>query len=162
MGLRVKDLMETQVVSVRPDLTVSELEEVLIRHRVHGAPVIEGGKIVGVISRSDVVRQLKLEEERIGASAFYLEPYEAHEDGPGDPAEVMEAAGQRLVRLHVRDMMVRDVVTIAPEASLQELARRMVERSIHRVLVTEGEALRGIVSSRDLVELFASGRARVD
>jgi len=162
MALRVKDLMETEVVSLRPDLSLSELEEVLIRHRVHGAPVLEDGKVVGIISRSDVVRQLKLEEERIAASAFYLEPYEAHEDGAGDPDEVMEAAGQRLVNLRVRDMMVRDVVTIAPDASLQELARCMVERRIHRVLVTEGDALLGIVSSHDLVELFASGRARAD
>ena len=57
MTLRVKDLMQSDVVTVGPDLTLRELEEVLLRHRIHGVPVVERGRIVGHISRSDVVRQ---------------------------------------------------------------------------------------------------------
>lgn len=156
--LRVKDIMETQVVTVRPDLSLSDLQDVLLERRVHGAPVVEGGKVVGIISRSDVVRQLKVEEERIAASAYLLEPYDADDLTLSAQNQAIEAAAQRLSQLHVRDMMIRDVAMIGPDAPLEELARCMLERRIQRVLVTEGPSLLGIVSVTDLVELFASGR----
>lgn len=158
MALAVEDLMETDVVTVEPELTLSELEDVLLQSRVHGAPVLEEGRIVGIISRSDIVRQMKLEEQRIADSAFYLEPYDADDLAEADHARVLEAAGRRLMTLRVRDMMILDVVTVAPDASIQELALCMLTRGIHRVLVTEGEKLVGIVSSQDMVELIASGR----
>ncbi|MGH0031946.1 MAG: CBS domain-containing protein [Myxococcota bacterium] len=162
MMVTARDLMETEVLTVSPDLALSDLEEVLLRKRVQGAPVVEDGRLVGIISRSDVVRQLKLEEERIAESAFYFEPFDADRRDADEDRRVMQAAAGRLATLRVRDMMVPDIETIGPEVSVEDVARRMLDRRIHRLLVTEGDTLLGLVSSLDLVELIASGRARFE
>jgi CBS domain-containing protein len=114
---------------------------------------------VGIVSRSDVVRQLKVEEGRIAASAFYFESFDADEHRAEDYARVLEAAAGRVAKLHVRDVMIQDLITVTPEVTLQQMAQAMLERRVHRLLVTEGEELRGIVSSLDLVALFADGSA---
>jgi CBS domain-containing protein len=151
--------MHSDVVTVRADRPLAELQEILLRHRIHGAPVLSEGRLVGIVSRSDVVRQLKLEEERIAESAFYLEPFDADATSADDHARVFEAAAHRIAKLCVRDVMIADLVTVAPEASLAEIAGCMVKRRIHRVLVAEGDELRGIVTTLDLVGLFADGSA---
>jgi CBS domain-containing protein len=158
--LTARDVMRSDVVTIDAGRPLGDLEEVLLRHRIQGAPVTEAGKLVGIVSRSDVVRQLKLEEEKIAASAFYFEAFDADEHRAEDYARVMEATASRVAKLCVRDLMIRDLVTVTPDAPLQQVAAVMFERRIHRVLVTEGDELRGIVSSLDLVELFARGRAQ--
>lgn len=161
MSLTARDLMQTEVVSVPPDRPLAELEELLLKHRIHGAPVVEDGRLVGIVSRSDVIRQLKLEEERVASSSYYFESYESFDvygSRDEDPTRVLEAAASRVAKLRVRDVMIDDLITVAPDASLQELARVMADRRVHRVLVTEDGKLRGIVTSVDLVRLLADGR----
>jgi CBS domain-containing protein len=158
MGLTARDLMRTGVVCVRPEMPLGELEEVLLRERIHGAPVEDGGRVVGIVSRSDVVRQLELERERFEASSFYLEPFDADERSNGETARVWEAAGARLGRLAVKDVMTREVVAVRPDAPLQEVARVMLERRVHRLLVMEDGRLLGLVSSTDLISVLAEGR----
>jgi CBS domain-containing protein len=150
--------MRTEVVTVPPELPLSELADVLLRHKIQGAPVVEDGRLVGIISRSDVVRQLKVEEERISDSSFYLEPFDADTHRAEDHESVLQSAASRMPKLCVRDMMIMDLVTVSPATPLEDVARRMLEERVHRVLVTEGGALRGILSSLDLVALFADGR----
>jgi CBS domain-containing protein len=55
--------------------------------------------------------------------------------------------------------MIRNLITVRPDAKLEEIARVMRDRRVHRLLVTEGEELLGLISSLDLVGLFADGRA---
>lgn len=159
MTCTARDIMQTDIVTVAPLRPVAELQEVLLRHRIHGAPVVEGGRLVGIVSRSDVVRQMKLEEERIAASAFYFESFDAEEHRDEDHARVLQAAASRLAKLCVRDVMIEDLITVGPDAPIREIAQVLVERRIQRLLVTEGDALRGLISSLDLVKLFANGRA---
>lgn len=161
MSPTASDLMQRDVVSVPPDRPLAELEELLLKHRIHGVPVVEDGRLVGIVSRSDVIRQLKLEEERIASSSYYFESDQSfHVPGAPDaePGRVLEVAAGRVAKLRVRDVMVDDLITVAPDAPLQEVARVMADRRIHRLLVTEDGRLRGIVTSLDLVRLLADGR----
>lgn len=153
------EVMRCDVVTVRPDLSLRELETVLLRERIQGAPVVEGGRVVGVVSRSDVVRQLKLEEERITAASYYLEPFDAEHRAAAEDDRILEGVGARVAKLRVRDVMIEDVVSVAPDATLGEVARCMLERPVHRVFVLEGEELRGVISSLDLVRQLAEGTA---
>jgi CBS domain-containing protein len=56
--------------------------------------------------------------------------------------------------------MVVDPVSVAPDTPLPEVARLLHTRHIHRVLVTEGKVVRGVISTLDLVRLIADGRLR--
>jgi CBS domain-containing protein len=64
---------------------------------------------------------------------------------------------ERFEHLRVRDVMIRDVIHVAPDAPLREAARRMTESRVHRVLVIESGALVGLLSALDLVRLLADG-----
>ena len=49
-------------------------------------------------------------------------------------------------------------ITVRPDATVSEVARLMVERGIHHVVVTDGTTLRGVVSSLDFVRTFISSQ----
>lgn len=53
--LRVRDIMTTDVVTVSPQATLREVAELLAARHVSGVPVVEGGRVVGVVSASDVL-----------------------------------------------------------------------------------------------------------
>ncbi|MEN8183240.1 MAG: CBS domain-containing protein [Myxococcota bacterium] len=158
MPCLARDVMQTEVVSVRADMPLSELEGVLLRQRIHGAPVVEGNRVIGVVSRSDVVRRLKFEEQRLEDAAYYLEPFDADQRGSEDHDRMLEAVAVRVAKLRVRDIMIEDVLSVAPDATLQEVAKKMLERPVHRMFVMEEGALLGLISSLDLLRLFAEGK----
>jgi CBS domain-containing protein len=53
--LRVRDIMTTDVVTLPPDATIEEAEQCFATHRVSGVPVVDQGRIVGVVSKSDLL-----------------------------------------------------------------------------------------------------------
>jgi predicted transcriptional regulator len=60
----VRDVMSEAVVFVRADMLAAEAAEVLTRHRINGAPVLGlGGRVVGVVSKTDLVDPRRAREE---------------------------------------------------------------------------------------------------
>lgn len=157
--MQVREVMQTEVATIGPDADLRALDELLLERRIQGVPVVAGEKVVGIISRSDVVRQLHAEESRFEAEVdFYLSPFDETERRPGADREVSEAVAARLRQLRVKDAMTEDVIAVAPDDDLARAARSMVERRIHRLLVLEGGRLAGLVSSLDVLRLVAEGR----
>ena len=160
MTLTAKDVMQTPVRSVSPGMRVADLERTLLEERIGGVAVVEGERLVGIVSRSDLVRQLVVERTRAEQiSAFYLQPFDVEDaSDPSEPVE--EAIAARWEQLHVEDVMIRELICVGPEQTLDQVARLMLERRVHRLLVTEGGRLLGVVSTLDLVRLFADGHAK--
>jgi CBS domain-containing protein len=57
----------------------------------------------------------------------------------------------------VADTMTRDLLTIEPDALLDEAARRMASRGVGAVVVLDGERLSGILTERDILKAVAGG-----
>jgi CBS domain-containing protein len=57
-GIAARDVMTRFIVSVSKDAPLSEVAEILDTHRIRQVPVIQDGKLVGMISRTDLVRKL--------------------------------------------------------------------------------------------------------
>ncbi len=150
----------SEVMSTDPDVLVSgtplrELETRLMSHHVGGFPVVDGGKLVGMVTRSDLVRILEVEhtiDDQLSDPALGA-PGSSDEDARSRGARI----GARLEAMTVADVMVHDVSSVSPEASVAEAAETMVERGIHRLPVVDGERLVGIVTSLDLARLVADG-----
>lgn len=157
MAIRVADVMQKSVRSVHPDMPVRDLEQWLVSEHVTGAPVVEGGRLVGVVSRSDVVRQLVVEETLAGQLD---DPARDPDETPAreESEAFARAVAGRWVDLKVRDVMIEGVISVAPEAPVAEAARVMADRHVHRVVVLDGERIAGIVSSMDLIRLVAEER----
>lgn len=143
------DVMNPRVLTVRDDITVEELAEFLVENEISGAPVEDAtGKLVGVVSVTDivaVVSESKRERDR-KSSSFY----QSWERDPNPPEEIDVEDGD----IHVREIMTPIVYAVPEEMPVPEVAERMIESHIHRLLVTRGEKVVGILSTSDLLGLL--------
>jgi len=159
MALRAEDVMQPKIRTVRAELPLIELERAFLEAKVSGFPVVEKGRLVGVVSRSDVVRHLVAEQTLAELQSDYYCDLSGFDVAPAETLEkIASRAGARLETLVVKDVMTHSPVTVSPDDSVSQVARLLVERGIHRVLVTRDGALVGIVTSLDLADLIADGR----
>ena len=154
-----RDLMTQAVTTVDPATSLTDLESRFVAEGVSCAPVVADGRLVGVGSRSDIVRAISEETER--AEELVAEYYRDREpEIHGVSARNLilresDIVAQRLAELTVRDVMSTRLISVGPNESAEKVARCMLTYRIHRVLVTEGDELLGIVSSLDVVQLVA-------
>jgi len=156
MDRRIADIMQKKVKTIGPDKTLPDLERELLRWRIGAMPVVErGGKLVGIVSRSDVLRQLCLERSLGEAMAdAYRDQTDASFFTKSQTAIAGEI-GQRMERLRVRDVMIQDVLTVTPDLPVVKAAQILIERRIHRLPVVENGKLVGIVSSLDFTRIVS-------
>jgi CBS domain-containing protein len=136
-----RDVMTTEVVSVGPEATVPEIASLLIQRRISAVPVLEGGRLVGIVSEGDLMRRPETDTDP-GSS-----PWLSLFAGPG-------VAPDRFSKVHgmtAREVMTRNVVTVAPDTPLDEVAKLLESRRIKRVPVVEADRLVGIVSRANLL-----------
>lgn len=156
MPARARDVMQTSVVTVGPETPLTDLQRIFLEEGIGGAPVVdETGRVVGVISAADVLRAVDEERDTAVAEPRYFR--DTLEFSGPDWSHDVEDFQDRLGELRVEDAMTRGVVAVAPETPVAEVARRMREERVHRVLVMEKDVLIGIVSTFDLVALLERG-----
>ncbi|TAG85391.1 MAG: CBS domain-containing protein [Oscillatoriales cyanobacterium] len=151
MSKTVADLMTREPMTARVEMSVKEAIKILADRRISGLPVVDHNDLlIGVISESDLMWQ------ETGAtpptyimvldSVIYLENPSRYEQ------ELHKALGQT-----VGEVMSRDPVSITPEKSVQEAAKLLHERHIHRlpVLDTAGKVI-GILTRGDIVRAMVA------
>jgi CBS domain-containing protein len=159
--VRAKDLMRGEVATLAPDDTIETALALFEESGISGAPVVASGRLVGVLSLSDVSRTEHLRGGRLKTQREYelSEPAGEERTDELDPDEVFylkdDYSPEVLGRELVGDWMTNEVVSVSPEASLAEVCRVMVERKIHRVFVAERGRLQGVLSTFDVVRHLA-------
>ena len=138
----VKDLMTTPVVTVGPATPFKEIVARLAEHRVSAVPVVDDhGRVLGIVSEADLL----LKEE-------FPQP---DRDIPMFWTKRRRLEREKAAATTARDLMSIAVVSIAPEATAAEAARRMHSAKTKRLpVVAEGGRLVGIVSRGDLLKVF--------
>ena len=63
LGARAEDLMSEDVVTIGPDDSVEDLAELMVKRRVNPVPVVENGKLIGIVSRADIIDMMAAEME---------------------------------------------------------------------------------------------------
>lgn len=159
--LRVREIMQPDVLTLRPEDSVESAVGLLEEYHVGGAPVLDGsGRILGVFSASDVARRDHVQEGGLGRAALRgtLPLLDEEADEEGLEEEIMDREGyspEVAGRLRVQDWMTHGAVSVGPDASVADVCRSMLAESIHRVFVVEDGKLRGVVSTFDVVRLLA-------
>lgn len=175
----VQDVMTRDTVTVSPEATLREVAEVLSRNHVGGVPVVaREGRVIGVVSATDLVDFVA---ESPGVPTGATDHVEWGEIGPptGDSddadagsyfvelwsdagADVLErfraTAGPEWNALeeHTADeVMSRVLWSVPPDTTVEDAARTMLDRGIHRLLVLRAGQLEGVVTTRDLMRVVA-------
>jgi CBS domain-containing protein len=147
-----KDIMHPNVVTVTDTMDLREAAKIFVEERISGAPVIdELGNLVGVLSQSDLVEyELATERELTVEAPFYRQPY----DESLDPSRGFQI--EALPADTVKDVMTPYLITIQEDTAIREVAARMAECGIHRVIVVdEDQQICGIVTSLDVLRWVA-------
>lgn len=126
----VQSCMTPDPISVTPETSLDGALELMADSAIRHLPVIESGKLVGLVSDRDLLGETGF--GIIGAS---------HTQPPG--------------LAPVQDVMQRDLVCVAPDEPIVAAAVEVIVHGIGCLPVVEGGVLRGIVTEMDLLELYA-------
>jgi len=157
MAVLARDIALAKVITVEPTLAASDLERLFERERISGVPVVENGRLVGVVSRADIARAIATAEDEARALLDYYGEIAGASSSSDERARL---AGQNIESFCVRDLMSNRLVTVPPEQAVREVAQALTKHRIHRVLVAADGRLIGVISSLDLVQLIADGRLK--
>jgi len=144
--LSVGEIMETDWPTLGPESTVEDAIKLFAEARISGAPVVEDGRLIGIITEGDLIFQ----DAEIKAPGFLdilggLVPLGNTEEYR---TEALKSAG-----VTVGEIMTDDPVTVAPEATLAETATIMAEQRKKILPVVEGERLVGMITRMDILTL---------
>lgn len=145
--MQAQDVMVHGVISVGPDIPVQIAAHAMVSNGVSAVLVMDiSAKLIGIVSEGDLIRRVENDTER--RHSWWLEMFMS-----------TDALAREFVKSHgkrVSDVMTRDVITAAPEASLREIANLMERHGIKRVPIVKDGLVIGIVSRANLLQAVAS------
>ncbi len=143
--LKAKDIMTTNVYTVTPDTSVEELGRLLIEKGVSGAPVVDAGQaLVGIVTEDDLIRQ----NERFHIPTL-LRIFDAFIPLQGSAS--IEAEIRRMSASKVSEICTKNVITVDPETTVQDIATIMSEKGVHLLPVMSSGKLVGIIGKMDVI-----------
>ncbi len=146
--------MSTPVVTIGPEATVRELAQMLADNDISGLPVVDAdGRLLGVVSEEDLILQdaeLHFPHYvQIFDSVIFLESVHKFEE-----------RFRKAFAARVKDVMSTDPVTVAPDATLRDVATIMADKDVNRVpVVDEDNRLLGIIARGDVLRGIAALQA---
>lgn len=152
--MKVKDVMNPNVVFCKPHDTVREAAKILKENNVSGAPVLEDEELVGIISEADLLRLLILPEK---GELWLPSPFEVIEVpirellGWEETKNMLSDVGST----KIEEIMTKGVYTIPSEASVEEASEHMIRHRINRLPVIEDGRVVGIITRGDIIEGLA-------
>ena len=148
--MRVKDVMTTAVLTVRPDTKLKDAAALMAEHAVSGLVVVDLGQVVGVLSEGDILfKEMGATEKRPFVDRLLSLP-------PSEREAKFSAAT-------VGEAMTAPALTIGPRRPLTEVASTMIERGVKRLpVVDDARNLVGIVTRADLVRAFVRSDSAIE
>jgi len=149
--MKVRDIMNVKPVTVQAEASVSDAARILRENKVSGLPVLDGEKLVGIVSESDLLRLLSVEENEGGL--WLPSPFEIFEVPFRDLVkwERMHSSLNEITNKKVAGVMSRNLHEVEPNDSIEEAAGIMTRHRINRLPVVEGGRLVGIVTRGDII-----------
>lgn len=143
--MKASEVMEPEVLSVGPETRVSDVARALLSRRISAVPVVEDGKLVGIVSEGDLIRRVEVDTAK-------------HRSWWAELLISGEKLATEYVKSHARyagEVMTRKVVTAEESTPLSEVAKLFENHNIKRVPIVRGNKVVGIVSRADLLRVLA-------
>ena len=149
--IRVRDLMTTQVITVKATDTIRQAVLKMAVDNVSGAPVVDNrNHVLGMISQTDILTLiLKYQQKLDSGTGGEILLNQSLDSDTGD-AE-LEKISAEITNMKVGDIMVRTVIYATPDASIMEVLKRLMEANVGRIPVLEQGVLVGTISRSDII-----------
>ena len=130
--MAVKDFMTKKVVYISPDTTIAHAADKMREQGLHRLPVIENDKLVGLVTEGTIA-------EASPSKATSLSIFEMN---------------YLLNKTKVKDVMIRQVITVSPFDSLEDAVYLMLKNKVGILPVVENEQVYGVITDRDVFKSF--------
>ena len=131
MSHAVKDLMHKGVLTCKPTASLGQVAAMLTKHHVHALIVADSAEVpLGIITDFDLLA--------------------------GEWLSVDKESLDTMRKMTARDLMTSPIESIEAETPVEEAAKRMIEKQVHRVLVTADSEPVGVISISDFVRDIAA------
>lgn len=130
----ISDVMTRDMTTVGPNMTADIIYEMFYdNHSFHHLPVVDGEKLVGMISKLDVYR-----------ITHCIDLFDSKSN---------QVYNDKLLRsLLAEEIMTKDVVTLSPGNTIEDAAKLFGQNHFHALPIVEDEKLVGIVTTLDLIK----------
>jgi len=131
--MKVGQRMTRNPITITPDVTVPEAQAIMRREKIKRLPVLDNNRrLVGIVTSLDLIHASP-------SPASSLDIYEMH---------------YLLSKLHVENVMTKNVITVTEDLPIEEAARIMADNKISGLPVMRGDILVGIITESDLFKIF--------
>ena len=127
--MKVKDIMTWNVITVSGDTPIMEARKIMETHKVRRLPVVDKGKLVGVVTLDRIVG--------VGPS-------------PATSLSVWEI-NYLLAKMKVREVMQKDVISVGPDVSVEQALARAQAMKVGAAPVVEDGKVVGIITTNDFM-----------
>jgi CBS domain-containing protein len=127
----VSTIMSKNLIKLNLTDDLTKAEELFKKYHIRHIPVVNGNKILGMLSYTDMLRI-------------------SYADAIDEDETNVEVTVYNMFSLE--QVMARDLVTVSPDTSIKEVAEILAQREFHALPVVEGDLLVGIVSTTDLIK----------
>lgn len=146
--LTAQDIMTREVITFSPETSVAEAARVLLEKHINGAPVVKDGRIVGILTQSDLVTQQK---QLNLPSLFTI--FDAVI--PLTSTAKVEREMEKIAALTVGQAMTPEPVSVTPDTNIEDIAGLMVDRKLHTLPVVVDGHVVGIIGMEDILRTLA-------
>jgi acetoin utilization protein AcuB len=128
----VKRRMSQPVITVPPDMSVPDCLKLMQRERIRRTPVVENGRLVGIVSDKDLLNA-----------------------SPSDATSLSVWEITYLInKIKIKDVMTKDVLTINEDMPIEEAARIMVDNKVGGLPVMNNGDMVGLITETDLFKML--------
>jgi len=150
--LKVRDLMTTEVLTLRPDDTIDKAAKKLALENVSGAPIVDNrNHLLGFVSENDILNLIMKYQYRLEKMDIDVNLLEYSMDSTATQDERVKEMVEEISNTDMSSLMIRSVMTTSPDASIIEVLRTMLMMGINRIPVLEKGVLVGIISRGDII-----------
>ena len=134
----VKDVMKTQLVTLNADSKLGFANDIMYLGRIRHLPVVKGENVVGILTQRDLYRS---------SLTSILTNWKENKEF--------------LDSIKVSEVMTKNVVTVAPDATIEEAAQIMIDKKVGALpVVRDKNTLVGLITETDVLQFFVEERKK--
>ena len=145
--------MTRHVITVEETTSLNDLVTLFLNNKISSAPVVDAGNnLIGIVTKTDIVGHFLDIDLEISVKVMLQDVLEHFNDQP-------QAEISTIAELDAGKIMSRDPLTADIDTPIDDLAKKMIDHNIHRLIITENGAICGIISTLDIL-YHVSGREK--